>query len=176
MFSCKKQIGFTLIELIVTVALFAVLASFAIPSYQNMVQNTQIRTATDSVLAGMQLARAEAVKRNTNVQFALVGGDSGWTVCVSPAGAGACPGGASTIQSRSGSSPTVTAGPNNGPYVFNSFGLLTSPAGGAAITIDNTALSAAESRELDVRVAAGGSVRSCDPYTGLTATDPRKCP
>lgn len=173
-----KQGGFSLVELLVTIAIFVVLATYAVPSYQNMVQNSHITTAKDAILTGLQLARAEAVKRNTNVQFDFRSGASDWTVCLSPAGGGSCPADTDgiTVQSRSSTSGTVTAVPNNGPYVFNSFGLLVSPAGAAAITIDNSALSSAKSRELEVRIAAGGSIRSCDPNTSLATSDPRRCP
>lgn len=177
-FTHKQQQAFTLIELLITMALFAVLAAFAIPSYQQMVQNTQIKSAADSILNGLQVARAEAVKRNTDVQFEFRTG-SAWTVCISPAGGGSCPStdGTSTIQSRvenDGSSSNVTINASAaGPYVFDGLGLLTS--GAVTFSVDNSALSAADSRDLNVVVSAGGAVRSCDPALDSSGTDPRKC-
>lgn len=177
-----KQIGFTLIELLVTIALFSVLATFAIPSYQNMIENGKVRTVTNSILTGLQIARAEAVKRNTKVQFDFRTG-SAWTVCVAPAAPGSCPStdDATTIQSRGVGQGgtghvtiTETAGgaAASGPYVFNGFGGMTSPATAMTINVGNSAL--AGSRDLRVVVGVGGSVKSCDP--ALTdADDPRRC-
>src|SRR5690349_20414790 len=53
----------------------------ALPSYTAWMQNTKIRNAAESVQNGLQLARSEAVSRNTSVQFAF-GTDSAWTVSV----------------------------------------------------------------------------------------------
>lgn len=177
-----KQLGFTMIEILIVIALFGVLASFAVPSFQKMINNTKIRTATDSILSGLQLARAEAVKRNVNVQFEFrgAGNPTEWTVCLSPAGGGACPAvdGATTVQSRrasEGSSSDVTANPDQpGPYVFNGYGLMSSP-GALAIAIDNPVMPAADSRDLMVVIGAGGAVNSCDPALDTTGTDPRRC-
>lgn len=162
------------------IALFSVLASFAIPSYQRMIQNTQIRTATDSILTGLQIARAEAVARNTKVQFDFRTG-SAWTVCTTPAGNGSCPttDDATTVQSRgasdgSSANVTINTNGNNGPYVFTSLGGL-DPAGALTIDIDNTALSSGASRNLRVSVGAGGLARSCDPALDASGTDPRRC-
>lgn len=159
-------------------AIFVVLGAFAVPSYQQMIQNTQIKSATDSIVNGLQVARAEAVKRNTEVQFQFRTG-SAWTVCITPAGGGACPttDDATTIESRTqkdGSSSNVTLTANTvGPYIFDGLGLLTS--GAATFDIDNTALSAADSRNLRVVVGAGGAVKSCDPALDPAGNDPRKC-
>lgn len=49
--------GFTLVELIVAVALFALLLTFAYPSYTSYIQNAQIRTAAESMINVLQLAR-----------------------------------------------------------------------------------------------------------------------
>lgn len=173
----EKSSGFTLIELMVVVAVIGILAAFSLPSYTQMIQNTRIKTAAESIQNGLQVARAEAVKRNQPVQFDLRGSDSAWTICVAPA-SGACPAtdNASTIQSRGageGSSTDIDVAVNNaGPYVFNSLGV---PAPTANFTIDNTAISENDSRELRVVLGAGGSVRVCDPNLNAAGTDPRRC-
>ncbi len=175
----RKQTGFTLIELMVTVAVFAVLASFAVPSYQNMIENSKIKTVTDSILTGMQIARAEAVSRNSQVQFDFRSG-AAWTVCVSPASAGNCPDpdDLTTIDSRtvnegSATHVTVSEGGSGGPYVFNGFGGLESPTTSTQIDIGNNALSG--SRDLRIVVGVGGAVKSCDPALDSGGTDPRRC-
>lgn len=175
MHKCVKQLGFSLVELVIVIAIFGILASFAVPSYQQMIENTKIKTATDAILSGFQIARAEAVKRNTNVQLEF-GAGSAWTVCVSPAGGGACSG--NTIESRKsseGSSTDVSVVASvAGPYVFNGFGILTSP-GAVTIDIDNAALPSAKSRNLRVIAGASGAVKSCDPALDPSGSDPRKC-
>jgi type IV fimbrial biogenesis protein FimT len=181
--NCLKynERGLTLIELMVVMAVVGVLAMLALPSYQDWVQNSRTRNAAESIQSGIQMARAEAVSRNAPVQFDFRA-NSAWTVCVSPVVPGACPDpdDATTVQSRSageGSSADVTITPSvASPYVFNSLGVLApAPVGGAvSIDVDNTA--ATDSRELRILIGVGGSSRMCDPDTGLSSTDPRKCP
>jgi type IV fimbrial biogenesis protein FimT len=67
----RRPRGFTIIELMVTVAVLALLMLLGAPSFATWLQNSQIRTAAEGVLAGVQLARAEAVRRNMPVRFQL---------------------------------------------------------------------------------------------------------
>jgi type IV fimbrial biogenesis protein FimT len=66
--------GFSLIELMIGIAIVAIVMFAALPAFTQFLQNTQIRNAADSVLNGLTLARNEAVRRNTSVQFSLVNG------------------------------------------------------------------------------------------------------
>ena len=77
----KNQQGVTLIELLIAIAIVAILAGIAVPNFTTWLQNTQIRTATEAVKNGLQLARAEAIRRNEPVNFVLssVTGTN-WTV------------------------------------------------------------------------------------------------
>jgi len=63
--------GVTLIELAVVLAVVAILFSQAAPAFSAWVHNTQVRTAAESIQNGMQLARAEAIRRNRSVMFWL---------------------------------------------------------------------------------------------------------
>lgn len=177
--SLGSQKGFTLIELMIAITILGLLLAMAMPSYAIWIQNTRIRSAAESFVNGLQLARNEAVRRNANVEFVAAGGDSAWSVqCVviTPG----CPD-INAIQSRSageGSSSTVTVTPSNGNTIqFDSFGRMSSPVPGVGSTvsfdIDNTVLSASDSRNLRITIDTGGNIRMCDP--NVSAPDTRHC-
>ena len=69
---CALERGFSLVELMVTVAVLSLLMTLAVPSFNEWIQNGRIRTAAESIQNGLQVARAEAVRRNARVEFALV--------------------------------------------------------------------------------------------------------
>jgi prepilin-type N-terminal cleavage/methylation domain-containing protein len=64
--------GFTLIEMMVAIAIGAILMGVAIPNFTQMREGYRLRSATYDVFAALQRARAEAVKRNNNYRFSLV--------------------------------------------------------------------------------------------------------
>lgn len=186
------------------IAVMGILLVLAIPSFQAWIQNTKIRTTTESVLNGMQLARAEAVRRNTQVFFQLqsaplnsTSGPSDWQIgCVipqvsTPPAPDDCPPAPPGIQSRSSAegsdTTTVTITPTNtNTITFNGLGrpVTNSDATLPITQVDVTttvALPAASLRPLRVTVSSNGSTRMCDPQlppaisVPPAPSDPRGC-
>lgn len=67
MASLDKTRGFTLIELMVTVAVLAIVLSIAIPSFSAIILNNRLSTTADELQSSLQLARSEAVKRKKTI-------------------------------------------------------------------------------------------------------------
>ncbi|GAB3263153.1 pilus assembly FimT family protein [Chitinimonas naiadis] len=67
----RSAAGFSLLELMVVVVIIGVLTAIGVPSYRTWVENSKIRTLTDSLQDGLRYARAEAIRRNTPVRFQL---------------------------------------------------------------------------------------------------------
>ena len=82
-----KQLGFTLTEMMVTIAIAGILLGAAIPSFQAIfLKNTTI-AYTDDFKMALYLAQSEAVKRNTNILIApkTTGNDiweDGWNIFI----------------------------------------------------------------------------------------------
>jgi type IV fimbrial biogenesis protein FimT len=70
--------GFSIVEMMVAIAIFAFLAALATPSVTTFLANTRIRNAADALASGIRLTRVEAVKRNRPIEFVL--GTAGYTV------------------------------------------------------------------------------------------------
>ncbi len=59
--------GFTLIELMFTLAVAAVILTLAIPSFRDIIQNTRLTTQINELASSLNLARSEAIKRGLTV-------------------------------------------------------------------------------------------------------------
>jgi type IV fimbrial biogenesis protein FimT len=188
----KSSYGFTLIEMMITLAVFALLLMIGLPGLTTWLQNAQIRTSAETLQMGLQFARAEALRRNVPVRFQLVdslaGGcalnDTGtsWVINLGDIDVtGKCDQAESEdadpriLQKRSGaegtSNATVESAGGGKSVVFNGLGRV-SPAFAVLpitqIDIRNPAggdcqVNAGRMRCLRLTVSNGGEVRMCDP-------------
>ena len=170
----RKQQGFTLTELLVTVTVVGILASLAVPMMSVVAANSRVRAASESMQNGLAQARAEAIRLNTRVEFVLAA--TGWQVRRVSDG---------TVLSQSSGKEsatglTITRAPAAADRVtYNSFGLVPSvnPSDGSApitrigITVVNPP-SSSSFHPLAVQLI-GGSPRACDP--AAASTEPKAC-
>src|SRR5260370_5049623 len=78
----QASLGFTLIELVVTLTVLAILATVELPSYQNVVLTQRVRGASYDLMTSLVFARSEAIKRNASVSMTQAAGGwaQDWTV------------------------------------------------------------------------------------------------
>jgi prepilin-type N-terminal cleavage/methylation domain-containing protein len=62
--------GFTLIELMIAIAVFAILLAIAVPSFRDASLAARLGSIANNMVASVQLARSEAIKRNAVVRLA----------------------------------------------------------------------------------------------------------
>jgi type IV fimbrial biogenesis protein FimT len=74
--------GFTLIELMVTVAILAIALGIAMPSFQDFVRRNHLAAANNNLASALSLARSEAIKRAARVTVASADWSGGWQVFV----------------------------------------------------------------------------------------------
>ena len=75
---CRSR-GFTLIELMVVVALAAILAALATPSFKGFISGQRVKAAASDFVMAANFARSEAIKRNADVTIsAASSGSAGW--------------------------------------------------------------------------------------------------
>lgn len=63
----RRQCGFTLVELMVTVALIAILLMLAVPSFTTMMRNSRVRSTADALQNGLRTAQNLAIQKNRAV-------------------------------------------------------------------------------------------------------------
>lgn len=196
--------GLTLVELLVTLAIVALLVLASVPSFNGAIVNSRIRSTGEAVLNGLQMAKSEAVARNTRVRFQLTDTLDGacvlsatganWVINVDAAAnatevEGLCdraPNDAVApfiIQKRSaatGSGATQVAS-TQPSVVYNGLGRLADvPPGNVIINLSNPAGGTCAEVGGDVVclrivVSPVGQARMCNPDPGLPAGDPRRC-
>ncbi|MCP5417855.1 MAG: GspH/FimT family pseudopilin [Chromatiaceae bacterium] len=80
----RKMIGFTLVELMATVAVIAVILVIGVPSIANLKRSGDLTTTSQDLFSALSFARAEAIRRGENVEVGPndTGGSwaSGWNV------------------------------------------------------------------------------------------------
>lgn len=78
-----RQWGFSMVEVMVAIAIVAILMGIGIPAYRSMLADQKVRTAAASLHSALLLARSEAIKLNRQVTLRPAGGEewsAGWLV------------------------------------------------------------------------------------------------
>lgn len=65
----RCQYGFTLVELMITLAIAVMLLVIAVPSFRSLTLSNKLTTAANDVVNAINVARMEAIKRNANTQL-----------------------------------------------------------------------------------------------------------
>ncbi len=202
MLSVRIRNGFTLVEVMVGLAILAFLLALGVPSLSTFLQSAKLSSTAKSYYTGIQAARTEAIRRNLPVEFVLT------NTALSTANienvATAAPSGqnwlvrvmdpvATTyrlIEAKSGTEGSGSSGatsvqiiPTPGTFTgilsFNGFGG-TSDGNAYALDVENPSGGACAAAATPgpmlcqrITVSAGGKVHLCDP--AATTGDSRAC-
>ncbi len=195
--------GFSLVELIIGLAIVALLMALGLPQYATFVSNARLRATAEGITNGLNLARAEAVKRNGRVELVFTTEEpieglvntlapevdaTNWVVRawvpttnsydfvegkLGAEGSGRTGVTGVTVT-------TTTPGVYNGTVAFTGFGALASGQPlSFAVTYPgggacDTVATQGPMRCLNVNVSPGGQIRICDPKI-TAAKDTRAC-
>jgi type IV fimbrial biogenesis protein FimT len=190
--------GFSIIELMVTVALIAILLVMTIPAYGTWTADAHVRAASESLANALRLTQSTAVAKGRTSQFALT---ADMQPSVSSVPAASAPNWFAALNALGGSDETRTSlglilksteGTQHrvtisGPAMvcFNALGRQTSLAAAAsslstACTVADPAVfqvsrDSGASRYFKVLVYAGGRVRMCDGAKAISSANPDGC-
>ena len=187
----KPSQGFTLIELLVTLAIGVILMLVAIPSLNTYKRNAELTSATNTLLASINAARGEAMKRGANAMVVPTNNgtdwNAGWIVFaykfgVSRATAYTYDATYDKIISTQGALPSYINVTGNGtagssaPYImFDASGYSKTKAGGfgaLALTLARTDSSGAalSNQTRRILIASTGRTRTCKPTSATDTT------
>ena len=82
--------GFTLVELMVTVAIAAILLGVAMPAFQSTARNNAVRATTNDLISSINLARQQSMSMRTQVELSPAAGgwSNGWQLTFDDSSAG----------------------------------------------------------------------------------------
>jgi len=180
--------GFTLIEMMVVLAVLAIIVTAAVPGMGSFLDSNKLRGATGDFYADMQYARSESIKRNINVSVSITSdGGTSWCYGISTSAGCDC-----TITDSTDASACVL--PQSGENILK-VGVsseftgirLTSPSGsnqtvatfdpvrGIATTTGSVVFESHNNLETHVEVSALGKVNACTPSGGKSVTGYSTC-
>jgi type IV fimbrial biogenesis protein FimT len=164
--------GFTLVEVMVVMAILAVLVAWAVPNMARFVNQRRVELLANRLSDDLQFARSEALRRNARVLFcngaagngcdadvAATAWSAGWRVCYDANADNACdttmPSDPNPVRAGAGAPPTlsVSAGPTS-RVAFDPVGTITANSFGDFVVVSTRDASI----RWTVRFAASGAV------------------
>lgn len=170
----KPLAGLTLIELMVTIAIAAILLTIAVPNLQSLFINNRLVTTSNNFVASLNTARSEAIRRGASISLrrnsATSGdwGSAGWTMFVDSDADGTLDGGETTLKIEGALPSPLTLYANNNflNYIrFLSSGQ-SNNSGTFVICYDGVLQQGGDARSRAIIVNATGRVRVAQDANG----------
>ena len=172
----NRQHGLTLLEVAIVVAITAIVAAAAAPSFTALIDARRLDSAATRLAADIQFARSEAIARNRSLRLSVLtgAGASCWIVhsgaaaecrCSGDAGA-VCGGGARAIKS------VVLPGNERVGVAANVASIVFDPLHGTSTPTGTLRLVGARGRAVHHVVNVVGRVRSCSPDGAVPGYSP----
>jgi type IV fimbrial biogenesis protein FimT len=180
---CARALGFSLLELLITMAIAGILLTIAVPSFRYVTNANRIAGEVNGLLGDLQFARAEAIKEGRTVTVCVstdgatctnsTAWQSGWIVFSDPTNVGVVdPGeGILRVQGAFSSSDTYVASNNVSAITFNREGYAIGIANGTLITLHDATDTSAWTRCLSINLSGEMTTEQHGTTTnGVTCT------
>jgi type IV fimbrial biogenesis protein FimT len=173
----RRAAGYTLVELMFTIAILGIILAIALPTFSDYFEKNRLRGAADDTISFLAQARAEAVKRDRDVNVKTGGSGAAWCLGANSAAdptlgeqvpaaedcdctsAGACTIGGDAYTLDGAQYTDVTIDAANDEFVFDSKVGTIDNLTGAAFTLS----SASDRWALRIDVSPLGQARACVP-------------
>lgn len=106
----RRQQGFTLVELLIVLALSAALLGIGVPNLRTFIQNSRVTTQSNEVIGDLATARSEAIKRNGRIVICRSSDPTETTPACATGGTGSWETGWLTFHDADGNNSFTTAG------------------------------------------------------------------
>lgn len=150
--------GFTMIELMIVVAIMAILIALAAPSFNGLIERWRVRDSAEALTSTAYFARSEAIKRGGGITIDASGGwNTGWKVSHTQNG--------TTTELKVNAAPSKVAivqSNNKTTLYVDRWGMLSETNGGAAAAMDialyPTGKGATDNSAIRLCIASGGRI------------------